>query len=338
MRLDDFGEWDRAVLDHALLKGMTAAALVFRFQHLEALGRAISRSKAITDKFMGLTTDVGRIMYVDTATKCGFTQARKCVQEVAVERRFFEPSAQKDVFFEATDAAWMEAVIGKRVQSKRSLLHGELSGPSRPYLENIVHIVNREVTTEEARAETQECIAFLLRLKSAISTKITMRKDPQCITIRRGDATGFGITGLQMGGMMRERDYRDFRDVTKTEPYTVDVRVFLGKTATAAHEVGWFGKKWGVVTRLGGVADSESETFMAVANERRIVLERGRERFVTGVNVTVLGGEMEEYLHARMLSACLAAVDADRNQETQTAAAALLRLVPALHGLIQPSI
>lgn len=202
MRLDEFDEWDKAVLRHALLAGLSVSVLVFRFATLEGLGKCIGRSKEITDKFPGITSDVERIMFVDASTTINFADTRRAVQDFAVERRLFEPRAEKDVLFEAADGRLVDQDISERAKRNRSILHGDLKGPCRPHLEEVMHTLNREVTVANAREESKECARFLLRLKSAINTKVTVKKDPQSISVCRGDSTGFGTSGTKMTNLL----------------------------------------------------------------------------------------------------------------------------------------
>lgn len=86
----------------------------------------------------------------------------------------------------------------------------------------------------------------------------------------------------------------------------------------------------GMVERQG-----EGELLMTVADERKTVLERGQQRFVTAVNVTILGGGMKEILYAKVIRSCVAVLRAENGEDGHMAMRTLLRVIPALSGLVR---
>lgn len=344
MVMNCFDDWDRAMLRTVLLHALSTSILVFRFDSLDSLGDQIINSKEITDCFSGLTSHRERIMFVDTVSTSAFGSVRSTVQDIAVERRLLEPRSETDVLFEASAHSTVVVDISNRARQNRSILNNELRGRCRKHLERVVHILNREITVTEALAESEECLQFALRLKSWVNTKVTVGTNPDFIKIGRGDSTGY--TGGN-NRLMRESEYRDFRDVSESQPFTVDATIQLGSVPAGLHAVGKF-NKWKVVSRMAALVREKGSLFMTVADEQKKILEYGNNRYIASLRVTVLGGGMKEFLYAKMIRCCLDAVQADletrmdgettgpflrhssESSDGQVAIRTLLRLVPDL--------
>lgn len=327
-RLDLFDEWDSPVLHHALFTAVSASVLVFRYERIEQLAGLIARSKAVTDCFPGLTAERGRVFYVDTGAEGGFEGRRDAVYKLAVERRLLGPE-DEDMLFERVEEVG-EAVV-TRVGSKRSIVHVRYVGAARRLLEEVFAVVNREVGVGEAQAESAEVGAFLGRLRGGIHTKVCVRGGDGVVVVARGDDTGYSIGGGKE--YMRMEEYNDFRDIGTRVPFCVEAKVRLGEEGGAVLGEKGFWKRGKAVGRIRELVE-EGGLLLAVADERKTMLERRKERFVARVDVIVYGGGFREYLHARMIRACVGAVREDTKTGGQMAVRVLLGLVPELLHIV----
>lgn len=330
MRPDLFDKWDSAVVMDELWKGVSASVVVFRFDSLKQLGRMIGRSKEVTDCFAGMMEEVQRVMFADTISTHALVDVRNAVREAAIERRLLAPRLQEDVLFEVLGAENANKAVSERARQCKSILHRGLNGTGREWLVGMVRVLNREIEEEEAAEESADVVDFLSKLWSSIHTKVSVKREGEITEVKvvRGDLSGYAMSS---NCYIRVGEYRDYRDITESQPFTVEVKIQLGNEGGELVGRGpRFWRRWKVVEKMGDLVRGRL-LLLGVADERKRILECGNRglKHVVGVHATALGGGMKEFLYAKIMKCCGEAVRAEEGME-QVSVRVLLKLVEGL--------
>lgn len=309
MNLDD---WDRVNLMKAIYYEMTTSILVFRFSSIDNLRDIVVMSKDITDHFPGLTMgSEQRIVYVDTASKKDFRKVRDDIQQLVPTMRLHEPTVD-DICFEQ-DSEHVEGEvsvaeeISMRALSKSTILSEKYHGRSEPFLRTLVRILNREIDDVEAQDESRNVMEFIGKLKGSVGTKVVVAP-PDIVQIVREDPTGFGSSE---GRYLLKHEFGGYQDVTRTAPSAVNAILSLSGLPEGFLKSRLLQNKWkNVVEKIIRMVN-ERKLFLAVYSESTTTLRRGQHEYVARITVRIVGGSKEDYLYAKMLKCCTAAVQTD---------------------------
>ena len=329
MLVDAMEEWDHLNVPCTLYHAMSAAVVVFRFASLSGLEKLFEFSSKHLVKFPNLTSKRRRVLFVDTFSPHGLRQVREAVSQLAYARRFDEPTGH-DILFENDCDYDIKGVIAQRIRENRSILHANYEGSCRKLLEQLIHVLNREVRREEALEESIAVADMILRLRSRLRTKVQVRTKPERILIAREDYTGFGFTNRK--GHLRVDDYKGFRDISEHHPEDVHVKVVFEGLPREVFEVSLMSSRWAAVEAISAKVRNDEGLFLGVVHERRTQFERNNERWVHEVKLDIFGGDMERFLNARAVSLCIELLNRDRSSNEQHYTRVLLRLMPSLRS------
>lgn len=344
-------EWDLVMLKRAVFLELSASILVFRFVTLPGLAELIGMSKEITDLFPGLTTDRERIMFVDaktttttttttvTTTCSEFGKVRRSVQTIARSLRLLEPRTQSDIQFEIYDPKNTAREVSSRARNKSSLLCTLYKGPSRPCLELIVRVLNREVKEEDAHAESRRVVEFLIKLRSFVSSKVSVdtcgESSPGIIEVLRDDSSGFNWRS-DVHAFPETSKFKGYVDFNEASQVRVLVKIFLNEKWSqdlGLPDIKFWSRKWELMKDIEELVHN-GRFFLSVTGEQ-VRPAKNRPSVVSGLNVKILGGGMEEFLLGKIISCCMQAVKGDGEAGYQDVVRALVTLMPKLKEAVK---
>lgn len=333
VKLGQCDKWDRLVLRELLFRGVGLALLVFRFNTLEALGKHIGRSKEITDGFKPIAEEQGRVLYLDcsaTNNKHPHETTIQDVVDVVVERRMPRPS-HKDVLLEASLGATGTAeLIKERVQMVKSITHEGITGAGRKHVERIVHVLNGEISGEEARRASQRLMNRIKGLRSTVSTNVRILKNEREVIIKRGDMTGYSPAGSRGRTLIPESEYKGFTAEGRV-PFTCDVRIKLeAGNVDEILSLRLLERKWNVVEKLAEDVQ-KGDLLFSVVDEKTTLWKGGNENYVIATRVDIEGGRMEEYMRGELVRHGIKALAS--GEAADRVGCCVLDLVPSLRGM-----
>lgn len=314
MGVRGFGEWEWGVAGVVLREVISTAVLVFRYESLEGLAGMIGASKCVTDQFKGLTSERERVLYAGG----GGVEA---VRETAMERRMLVPGEREVLDGDEEEVA---GEIATRARGFTVIVNRE----AEERIEGVLRVLNGGVREAEMKGESLKVVETLGRMKNFWKTTVQVNDDGKAVKVSRGDTTGY----MGTKGMMPEAEYRSLADVTEKAPLSVDVRLGLEEGVLKGVKKGW-----AVVRRVSEWVSREGG-YLCVADERKTVLRKGKDKFVVAVDAVVLGGGRNKYLHAQLIRECVNAVKKDVMEEEKAgdgkfvATRALLALMPQIKG------